>query len=93
MKIALISHNGKKPEMVSFVLGNKKLFEGIELVGTGTTGGHIENAGFTITKLLSGPLGVNHSSLTGHRYSFNHSLQKVLCCSRICCQRNIMHIT
>ncbi|MFT6320220.1 MAG: methylglyoxal synthase [Granulosicoccus sp.] len=57
MKIALISHNGKKPEMVSFVLRNKKLFEGIELVGTGTTGKHIEDAGFTITKLLSGPLG------------------------------------
>ncbi len=57
MRIALISHNGKKPEMVNFVLKNKKLFEGIELFGTGTTGGHIENAGFKITKLLSGPLG------------------------------------
>ncbi len=57
MQIALISHDGKKAEMVSFVLRNKALFEGIKLVGTGTTGGHIENAGFTIEKLLSGPIG------------------------------------
>lgn len=57
MRIALISHDGKKAEMVSFVLRNKSLLEGIELIGTGTTGGHIENAGFSITKLLSGPLG------------------------------------
>lgn len=57
MRIALIAHDGKKAEMVSFVLKNKSLLEKIELVGTGTTGGHIENAGFSIVKLFSGPLG------------------------------------
>jgi methylglyoxal synthase len=29
----------------------------IELVATGTSGKHIEKAGFTVEKLLSGPLG------------------------------------
>ncbi len=57
MNIALISHDGKKVEMVSFVLQNKHLLTGIDLYATGTTGGHIENAGFIIEKLLSGPKG------------------------------------
>lgn len=57
MEIALIAHNGKKVEMVSFVLQNKHLLEGINLYATGTTGGHIENAGFKVEKLLSGPKG------------------------------------
>ena len=57
MEIALIAHNGKKVEMVSFILQNKHLLEGINLSATGTTGGHIENAGFKVTKLLSGPKG------------------------------------
>lgn len=57
MNVALISHDGKKVEMVSFVLQNKHLLNGIQLFATGTTGGHIENAGFEINKLLSGPKG------------------------------------
>ena len=57
MKIALIAHDGKKPEMVSFVLRNKDLLEGIELFATGTTGGHIHQAGFQVKRLLSGPKG------------------------------------
>lgn len=57
MNIALISHDGKKVEMVSFVLQNKHLLTDINLYATGTTGGHIENAGFTVEKLLSGPKG------------------------------------
>lgn len=57
MEIALIAHNGKKVEMVSFILQNKHLLEGINLSATGTTGGHIENAGFKVKKLLSGPKG------------------------------------
>lgn len=57
MYIALIAHNGKKVEMVSFILQNKHLLEGIDLYATGTTGGHIENAGFKVEKLLSGPKG------------------------------------
>jgi len=57
MKIALIAHNGKKAEMVAFLLGNKEILGNSELVATGTTGAHIENAGLKVTKLLSGPLG------------------------------------
>ncbi len=57
MTIALISHDGKKPELVSFVLKNKKLLETFKIYATGTTGGHIEDAGFDVKKLLSGPKG------------------------------------
>lgn len=57
MRIALIAHDGKKAEMVAFLLGNKQFLQGASLVATGTTGGHIENAGLKVTKMLSGPLG------------------------------------
>ena len=57
MNIALISHDGKKVDMVSFVLQNKHLLLGIDLYATVTTGSHIEKAGFTVKKLLSGPKG------------------------------------
>ncbi len=57
MEIALIAHDGKKAEMVSFVLQNKPLFEGATLFATGTTGTHLENAGFTVHRFLSGPVG------------------------------------
>lgn len=57
MKIALIAHDGKKPEMVAFVLQNRKYLEKAEIFATGTTGGHIEAAGIQVEKLLSGPRG------------------------------------
>ena len=57
IRIALISHDGKKPEMVSFVLGNKDFIKNTQIFATGTTGGHIEKEGFQVTKLLSGPKG------------------------------------
>ncbi|HSJ68148.1 MAG TPA: methylglyoxal synthase [Anditalea sp.] len=59
MKIALIAHDGKKADMVHFLSGYKEKLQGnnIELVATGTTGLHIEKAGFKVQKLLSGPLG------------------------------------
>jgi len=57
MKIAIIAHNGKKAEMVSFLLGNKKYLEDVDLVSTGTTGIHAEKAGLKVHKFLSGPLG------------------------------------
>lgn len=57
MRIALIAHDGKKVELVSFILQNKDLLEDTELFATGTTGSHIEKAGFGVTSLLSGPLG------------------------------------
>ena len=55
--IALISHDGKKAEMVSFVLQHKSIINAASLFATGTTGLHLEEAGFTVTKLLSGPRG------------------------------------
>jgi len=56
-KVALIAHDGKKAEMVAFILHNKSYLDGSQLFATGTTGTHIEDAGFEVTKLLSGPLG------------------------------------
>ena len=43
--------------MVSFLLKNKPQLEKIELFATGTTGGHVESSGLSVTRLLSGPLG------------------------------------
>ena len=58
MRIALIAHDGKKAEMVAFALQHRAILEKGELVTTGTTGSHIENAGFTnVERLLSGPFG------------------------------------
>ena len=59
MKIALIAHDGKKAEMVGFMRDFIDQFhrEDVELVATGTTGSHVENAGLKVQKVLSGPLG------------------------------------
>ncbi len=59
MKIALIAHDGKKADMVHFLSGFKErlLRSDVSLVATGTTGLHIEKAGFEVQKLLSGPIG------------------------------------
>jgi methylglyoxal synthase len=57
--IAIIAHDGKKAEMVAFVRDHAELLHHnhILLVATGTTGMHVERAGFVVEKLLSGPLG------------------------------------
>lgn len=59
MTIALIAHDGKKADMVHFLSGFREEFhrKDIDLVATGTTGKHIEKAGFIVEKLMSGPLG------------------------------------
>jgi methylglyoxal synthase len=59
MKIALIAHDGKKADMVSFLRDQLELFkrEDIELISTGTTGTFVEKAGLTVKRVLSGPLG------------------------------------
>ncbi|WP_406626677.1 methylglyoxal synthase [Portibacter marinus] len=57
MKLALIAHNGKKPEMVSFVMHHKEELKDFNLFATGTTGSHIEKTGLPVIKLLSGPKG------------------------------------
>lgn len=59
MEIALIAHDDKKQELVSFIRKNKALLEvnGINLIATGTTGSLVEKEGFEVLKMLSGPLG------------------------------------
>jgi methylglyoxal synthase len=57
MRIALIAHDGKKPEMVRFAIENKTYLQESELVTTGTTGQHLAKSGLNVVRLLSGPLG------------------------------------
>ncbi len=57
MNIALIAHDGKKAELVSFVLQHKDYLEVHNLFTTKTTGKHVEEAGFKVNKLMSGPQG------------------------------------
>ncbi len=55
--IALIAHDGKKPDMVAFVKDHLALMKQFKLVATGTTGKHIQKAGLAVTRLESGPQG------------------------------------
>lgn len=56
--LALIAHDGKKADMVSFAKDHKDLLSRFPLVATGTTGRMLqEKAGLAVTRLLSGPLG------------------------------------
>ncbi len=57
LNIALIAHDGKKAEMVSFILNHQKFLGDATIYATGTTGSKIEMEGFEVNKLLSGPLG------------------------------------
>lgn len=59
MVIAIIAHDGKKAEMVQFLNEQRRILHKneITLISTGTTGKKVEKAGFTVTKLLSGPYG------------------------------------
>ncbi len=57
MNLALIAHDGKKPEMVAFVLHNIERLKKATIYATGTTGSHIEAAGIDVECLLSGPKG------------------------------------
>jgi methylglyoxal synthase len=58
--IALVAHDGKKADMVGFVMKRLEFFnkENIVLYGTGTTSKHLKHAGVDkIVGLASGPLG------------------------------------
>ena len=60
MNLALIAHDGKKADMVAFVMKRLEFFNNkeVEIVATGTTGGMIQRAGVDKVKtVLSGPLG------------------------------------
>lgn len=58
MKVALIAHDKKKDNLITFVKVNEELFKEFELVSTGTTGIKImENTHLKIHRFHSGPLG------------------------------------
>lgn len=56
--VALISHDGKKADMVAFAIAHKDVLSRYNLIATGTTGGLVERStGLPVEKLLSGPHG------------------------------------
>jgi methylglyoxal synthase len=60
MRIALIAHDGKKADMVAFVMKRLDFFNDpkVAIVATGTTGKHILHAGISkIQQVNSGPMG------------------------------------
>lgn len=59
MTIAIIAHDGKKAEMVGFIKDHIDLLQQrqINLIATGTTGSHVENAGLEVERMQSGPYG------------------------------------
>jgi len=60
MKLALISHDNLKAEMVAFVMKRLDFFnrDDVQIVATGTTGKKIQHAGIKkVQRVLSGPLG------------------------------------
>ncbi|NEW78230.1 MAG: methylglyoxal synthase [Gelidibacter sp.] len=59
MEIAIIAHDGKKAEMIQFLMDFKAILisKNVKLVATGTTGKNAEKAGFEVVKFLSGPYG------------------------------------
>ncbi|EAY30358.1 methylglyoxal synthase [Microscilla marina] len=56
-KIAIIAHDGRKPEMVHFLKENEEVLTKVALIATGTTGTHVAKAGYEVEAKLSGPMG------------------------------------
>jgi len=58
VRIALIAHDERKPEMVSLVADHREYLATVDLVATGTTGGRIiDETGLSVDRKLSGPDG------------------------------------
>lgn len=56
--LALIAHDNKKAEMVSWAMKNKETLSKFNLCGTGTTAKLVADAtNLNVTRYLSGPLG------------------------------------
>jgi len=55
--IALIAHDGKKAELVSFVKDHLDFLRQYHLIATGNTGRLVEEAGLKVKRMLSGPIG------------------------------------
>ena len=58
-KIAVIAHDGKKAEMVQFLMEHLEALKqnNISIIATGTTGKHAQKSGLSVELLLSGPMG------------------------------------
>lgn len=70
MNIALIAHDKKKDDMVTFCVAYKTLLSKHHLCATGTTGTRIyEATGLNIHRFLSGPLGGDQQ--IGARVAYN----------------------
>lgn len=59
MRVALIAHDQKKPDMVAFAVAHQAFFANCQICATGTTGGLVQEAcpSLSIQRLKSGPLG------------------------------------
>lgn len=59
MKLAVIAHDGKKAEMVSFLNKHYEYLHSanFQIIATGTTGTHAQAAGLEVECVLSGPRG------------------------------------
>lgn len=58
LSIALVAHDNKKPELMSWCRHNKELLKNYVLCATGTTGKLIhQEVGLEVERLQSGPLG------------------------------------
>lgn len=56
--LALVAHDGKKPEMLRWADFNRETLRGHSLYATGTTGTMLEyELGLPVTRFLSGPVG------------------------------------
>lgn len=56
--LALISHDGKKADMVAFASEHKAVLARYDLVATSTTGGLVASeTGLPVQRMLSGPMG------------------------------------
>jgi methylglyoxal synthase len=59
MEIAIIAHDGRKADMVAFLMSHLDILKqhNVNLIATGTTGSFVEEAGLEVKKFKSGPLG------------------------------------
>jgi len=57
-RIALVAHDARKETIVDWARTHRDALRRFQIFATGTTGGRLEtDAGLTVTRLLSGPLG------------------------------------
>lgn len=58
MRLALIAHDEKKPDIIEFASEYEGILETHELIATGTTGGQLnDETNLNVEPLASGPLG------------------------------------